>query len=47
MIRQFSPEDQKTAQRSGAARRERLAKVSFLQTFLQMQQSFLQSGKRL
>jgi hypothetical protein len=40
MIRQFPPEDQKSAQRSIAARREFLAKVSFLQTFFQMQQSF-------
>lgn len=40
MIRQFPPEDQKSAQTSVAARREFLAKVLFLQTIFQMQQFY-------
>jgi hypothetical protein len=47
MIRQFPPEDQQSAKTSAAMRSQFLAKVSFLQNFFQLQQSFFAPGNRL
>jgi hypothetical protein len=47
MIRQFPPEDQQSVKTSAAVRWEFLAKVSFLQNFFQMQQSFFAPENRL